>query len=286
MAAYGLGRVQSPDDARDHTLAAHAPAVAAAPPPPSYAPHYLWTVLDQGQTPRCVGYSGALGRQVESMLEAQEALMFDPDDLYAQCKQIDGSPNSDGTFIRIACKVLQGQGGLVKSVLPGLTPEQARALATSNARSIELPSPGLVINAVMSFIDWVEGTHRHNPTPPSPATPGAAPSAGDRIRISAYARLQTLTEVKQAIAAYGDAWIGSPWANSWFTPGPDGTLPPADELAGGHAYKFVGYDDARGAFLMQNSWASTWGLLGHAWMPYSYVTLGDLLQWESWQTFS
>jgi hypothetical protein len=289
MAPYGLGRVQSPDDSRDHTLAAHAPTVAAAAPPPSYAPHYLWTVLDQGQTPRCVGYSGALGRQIESMLEAREALVFDADDLYASCKQLDGSPNSDGTFIRVACKVLQSQGGLIKQVLPGLTPEQARALALaqSQSKSIQLPSPGLVLNAILSFIDWVEGTHRHNPTP-APTPPGPAPAVkpGDRLKISAYARLRTLTEVKQAIAAYGDAWIGSPWANSWFTPGPDGTLPPADELAGGHAYKFVGYDDSHGAFLMQNSWGTGWGLLGHAWMPYSYVTLGDILQWESWQTFS
>ena len=287
MALYGLGRVQSPDDARDHSLAAHPPAVAAAAPPAAYAPHFLWTVLDQGQTPRCVGYSGALGRQIESMLEATEALVFDPDDLYALCKQNDGSPNTDGTFIRVACKVLQSQGGLIKQVLPGLTPEQARALAREQSRSISLPTPGQVLNVLLSFVVGGEGPPRHNPTP-APTPPGPAPvvKPGDRLKISAYARLRTLTELKQAIAAYGDAWIGSPWANSWFTPGPDGTLPLADQPAGGHAYKFVGYDDGRGAFLMQNSWGSGWGLLGHAWMPYSYVTLGDMLQWESWQTFS
>jgi len=135
-------------------------------------------------------------------------------------------------------------------------------------------------------VEWLERTHRHNPTPaPAPPAPAAAVEPGDRLKIPAYAGLRTLTEVRQTIAAYGDVWIGSPWANSWFTPGPDGTLPPADAPAGGHAYKFVGYDDGRGAFLMQNSWGSSWGLLGHAWMPYAYVTLGDTLQWESWQTF-
>lgn len=284
MAPYGLGRVQSPSDVRDHSLAAHAPAVSAAAPPPSYAPHYLWTVLDQGQTPRCVGYSGALGRQIESMLEANEALLFDADDLYAACKKLDGSPNSDGTFIRVACNVLLSQGGLIKQVLPGLTPEQARVLAQTQAKAIELPSPALALDAVLSFIDWVERTHRHNPTP-SPAPSGPV-RTGDRVKIAGYARLRTPTEVKQTIAAYGDAWIGSPWANSWFTPEPDGTLPPADQEAGGHAYKLVGFDDSRAGFLMQNSWGSGWGLLGHAWMPYSYVTLGESLQWEAWQTFS
>jgi hypothetical protein len=112
--------------------------VASAAPPPSYAPAHLWTVFDQGLTPRCVGNSGALGRQIESMLEAHEALLFDADDLYAQCKKLDGSPNADGTFIRVACKVLRSQGGLVKQVLPGLTPEQARA----RARAVESEAAG------------------------------------------------------------------------------------------------------------------------------------------------
>jgi hypothetical protein len=285
MTPYGMGRIQSPDDPRDYTLAAISRAVAAAAPPASYAPHYLWTVLDQGQTPRCVGYSGALGRQIESMLEAMEALVFDADDLYARCKQLDGSPNSDGTFIRVACKVLLAQGGLVKEVLPGLTPEQARRLARAQSKSRQLTAAAPALTSIMSFIDWMEEARRPRSAPgPAPSGPAPAVEPGDRLKISAYARLRTLIEVKQAVAAYGDAWIGSPWANSWFTPGPDGTLPPADQPAGGHAYKFVGYDDRRGAFLLQNSWGSGWGLLGHAWMPYAYVTLGDSLQWESWRT--
>jgi hypothetical protein len=288
MTPFGLGRVQSPDDARDHSLAAHAPDVSAAAPPPSYAPRYLWTVLDQGQTPRCVGYSGALGRQIESMLAASEALLFDADDLYAACKKLDGSPNSDGTFIRVACKVLLSQGGLIKQVLPGLTPEQARVLARTRAKAAGLPAPALALESILEFVDWVEGQHHLHAPAKSAAPSGQAEPvrAGDRVKISGYARLRSLTEVKQTVAAYGDAWIGSPWANSWFTPGPDGTLPPPDQPAGGHAYKLVGFDDNRAGFLMQNSWGSAWGLLGHAWMPYSYVTLGEDLEWEAWQTFS
>jgi hypothetical protein len=235
-----------------------------------------------------VGYSGALGRQIESMLAAHEALLFDPDDLYAACKKSDGSPDSDGTFIRVACKVLLSQGGLIKQVLPGLTPEQARQFARARVGGAELPPPGLSLEPILEFVDWVEGhQHRHSRAPsPRRSAPAPAVHAGDRVKISGYARLGTLTEVKQTIAAYGDAWIGSPWANSWFTPQPDGTLPPPDQPAGGHAYKLVGFDDNRAEFLMQNSWGSGWGLLGHAWMPYSYVTLGESLEWEAWQTFA
>jgi hypothetical protein len=291
---YGLGRVPSPVDARDHSLAMYAPEAVAAPPPPSYAPRYLWTVLDQGQTPECVGYSGALGRQIETMLEASEALGFDPDDLYKLCKQQDGAPNADGTFIRVACKVLQSPGGLVKEVLPGLTPEQARAAAlamaaapapaTAAPKGIALPTPGEVVNAIMSMVAWLEGPHQRPPA--KPPVVAAPVHVGDRIKIASYARLRTLTEVKQTIVTYGDAWIGSPWSNAWFSPGADGVLPAPDQSAGGHAYKFVGFDDSKSAFLMQNSWGSGWGLLGHAWMPYNYVLLADMVQWEAWQTFS
>jgi hypothetical protein len=292
---YGLGRVPSPLDDRDHSLALHAPEVAAAAPLPSYAPRFIWIVLDQDGLPACVGYSGALGRQVETMLEKSEALNFDPDDLYRLCKQQDGSPNTDGTFIRVACKVLKSRGGLVKAVLPGLTPEQARAVARVQAEARQpaagrhgldlLPAGDEVLNAILSLMDWIEGRQQR----PRAAGPSARPApvhVGDRIKIASYARLRTLIEVKQTIAAYGDAWIGSPWSKAWFTPGPDGVLPPPDQTAGGHAYKFVGYDNSKGAFLMQNSWGSAWGLLGHAWMPYQYVSLGDAADWEAWQTFS
>ncbi len=298
---YGLGRVPSPVDARDHSLALHAPAVAAAAPLSSYAPRFLWTVLDQDGLPACVGYSGALGRQIETMLEASEALNFDPDDLYKLCKQQDGSPNTDGTFIRVACKVLKSQGGLIKAVLPGLTPEQARAVARAQAPAPQpaagqqgstgpasgVPASGVPssekADAIMALIAWIEGWRRPQAGPSAPPAPV---HVGERIKIAAYARLRTLTEVKQTIAAYGDAWIGSPWSKAWFTPGPDGVLPAPDQSAGGHAYKFVGYDDSKSAFLMQNSWGSSWGLLGHAWMPYQYVLLGDTIEWEAWQTFS
>jgi len=49
-------------------------------------------------------------------------------------------------------------------------------------------------------------------------------------------------------------------------------LPGAKEqLEGGHAVCLVGYDDAKGAFLVRNSWGTNWGLGGYFWMAYDYV---------------
>jgi C1A family cysteine protease len=40
---------------------------------------------------------------------------------------------------------------------------------------------------------------------------------------------------------------------------------------GGHAMSCVGYDDARNAFLIRNSWGDQVGEHGHHWFPYAYM---------------
>jgi len=48
----------------------------------------------------------------------------------------------------------------------------------------------------------------------------------------------------------------------------------ADRLEGGHAVATFGYDDARNALLIRNSWGPTWGDGGYGWLPYDYVLKG------------
>lgn len=51
------------------------------------------------------------------------------------------------------------------------------------------------------------------------------------------------------------------------------TIPmPQGQVIGGHAMTVVGYDDARQAYLLANSWGASWGVNGFAWMPYAYFT--------------
>jgi hypothetical protein len=61
---------------------------------------------DQGQTPRCVGYS------ITKVVNHFNGYIFDPDWLYARCKEIDGDPAGDGTSARYACDVLRRLGHL------------------------------------------------------------------------------------------------------------------------------------------------------------------------------
>lgn len=46
---------------------------------------------------------------------------------------------------------------------------------------------------------------------------------------------------------------------------------PTEQMLGGHAVALVGYDDARRAFLVRNSWGAKWGMAGYCWMPYAMV---------------
>ncbi len=55
--------------------------------------------------------------------------------------------------------------------------------------------------------------------------------------------------------------------NGWLhRPGPN------DSYQGGHAVVLVGYDDAKKAFKVRNSWGTGWGLGGYFWMDYDYVS--------------
>lgn len=63
---------------------------------------------------------------------------------------------------------------------------------------------------------------------------------------------------------------------------------PAEKVLGGHAVCLVGYDDdkvmpdgSKGAFLVRNSWGTTWGLAGYFWMAYNYVSDPNLA-WDFW----
>jgi C1A family cysteine protease len=47
---------------------------------------------------------------------------------------------------------------------------------------------------------------------------------------------------------------------------------PHDAPLGGHAMTIVGYDMAKRAFLVRNSWGEDWGQKGYCWFPFKYLT--------------
>lgn len=49
-----------------------------------------------------------------------------------------------------------------------------------------------------------------------------------------------------------------------------------ESVLGGHATLAVGYSDTNNRFIVQNSWGTEWGDGGYFYIPYSYLTDGDL----------
>ena len=95
--------------------------------------------------------------------------------------------------------------------------------------------------------------------------------------ISGYARLNTLDDMRQCLAAgypfvYGftvyESFESQTVARTGIVP-----LPKFGESTlGGHAVVAVGYNDGSKRFLCRNSWGPNWGIAGYFWMPYAYLS--------------
>jgi C1A family cysteine protease len=97
--------------------------------------------------------------------------------------------------------------------------------------------------------------------------------------VSQYLRVDStsLIELKTCLAAGFPIVFGATLYASFEQPGPNsrGEIPMpknGEQILGGHAQVIVGYDDARKMFKVRNSWGASWGVHGHEWMPYAYLT--------------
>jgi C1A family cysteine protease len=107
--------------------------------------------------------------------------------------------------------------------------------------------------------------------------PATAYGDADHDRIGAYQRLnQSLAQFKACVASGFMFVFGFTVFSSFETPDVNGTgvipLPqPSESSIGGHAVGCVGYDDAKAAFIIRNSWGAGWGVAGYGFMPYAYM---------------
>lgn len=101
---------------------------------------------------------------------------------------------------------------------------------------------------------------------------------------------QVLDNIKQFLAQGFPSMFGFPVYDEFMHVPANGlvAMPAANShLYGGHAIDAVGYDDNlqigadKGALLIRNSWGSSWGLSGYAWLSYKYVTSGLAVDWWS-----
>lgn len=113
MEAFGLGYVKDAHDERDHMWRS-AVLLAPIPLPKKHTRKRLGRVLNQGNKPHCVAFSCSSLKMHQEKRQHGKYYNFDPAWLYAQCKQRDGIPNQDGTFLRVALDVMAKQGHKTK----------------------------------------------------------------------------------------------------------------------------------------------------------------------------
>jgi C1A family cysteine protease len=117
-----------------------------------------------------------------------------------------------------------------------------------------------------------------------PSTDANINSTSDKeLKFDPQYKISDFTEVEntgeatmEALHEAGPCVFALDWANSFFTPNPDGTLPAYDFSAGGHCVALDGgalASMSKGAGLLRNSWGDKWGIKGgKAWISLDQIT--------------
>jgi hypothetical protein len=125
------------------------------------------------------------------------------------------------------------------------------------------------------------------PTDQLPAIPSGANAEAAKFKINTYAQLcggadvdrsLTLSAMRIALKNEGVFTLAFLVCSN-FTPDANGFLPlPAGTVRGGHQISIAGDlpdlacpDGTKGALILRNSWGTSWGINGYAYLPYSWL---------------
>jgi C1A family cysteine protease len=230
-------------------------AEAATPLPPKVSlMAEMQPVRDQAERGTCVAHASTAAAE-HYWRSQQKVLDLSRQFLYWDCKQHDGDPNAEGTWIGVAMPLLQSEGCCLETTWP------------------YVPTP-------------VPGNESQDP-PPAGAVTDAA-----NYKIPAFYQLSptSILDIKSELARGRCVAFSIPVFNSWFQndevtrTGEIVNPIPNEQDVGGHAMCFVGYEDVAdepdlggGKFYLRNSWDAYWatesvlGTPGYGTIPYSYI---------------
>jgi Papain family cysteine protease len=112
------------------------------------------------------------------------------------------------------------------------------------------------------------------PTPGySPESTQATFAHGMKYQCASWIWLPTDQNTIKSVLAAGRPVVISLTTRAQFDNlGPGGIYNDSTSAStGGHAVSLIGYDDAKGAFLLINSWGANWGTNGYGWIAYSLL---------------
>lgn len=252
MIAMAGGCLPSPRDERDYISTA---AIAQDINVPSKKTWDVPLIRSQGTFGTCVGQGAACLKDVQETVQRDfPPGGFSPLFIYSICKERDGIPDTEGTYIRVAMQVLYELGIAAEKEFP-----------------YSLWTPGYPVPIVSSTLRW----------------------SVDDFKIASYARIPqyNLTALKQALNA-SPVVAGLTLHEDFYNPESGFLSTPSGAEIGGHCVLFCGYDDnltftygngvTRTGFIkLANSWGTFWGKDG-----YAYISYEDLYAYvfEAWSS--
>jgi C1A family cysteine protease len=229
---FSLGCLKDPTDSRDIPMRLVLPVFAV---PLSFDFTKLMSpVRNQGREGTCVAFASVSGvKEFQDKKEYHKLIRLSPRFLYNLCKKFDGIPFEDGTYPRIAMKVLLNYGVCHESFWPYLSNKKSLPLKGADKDALKFKIKAYA--RLKSLIEMKRSLLINGPF-----------IAGVKVYKS---------------------WFNKRVERSGFIPMPKRN----ERLMGGHAICIVGYDDKLKIFKFKNSWGAKWADQGYGYLPYGYM---------------
>jgi hypothetical protein len=229
---YALGCKKDPRDLRDIPMGLVLPEIPV-PLKVDYTSK-MTPVRDQGHEGTCVGFASVVGvKEYEDQKEYCKLVELSPRYIYSLCKKYDGIPEEEGTYPRVAMKML---------LKYGVCPEYF----------------------------WPYQPHQTNDHKPGADKKAKIYRIKAYARLGALQEMKRSLLVNGPFLAgveVFDSWFNPSVARTGLVPMPKEN----DSLAGGHAICIVGYDERKKLFKFKNSWSAKWADQGYGYLKYEYL---------------
>jgi C1A family cysteine protease len=227
-----LGCLKDPKDLRDIPMGLVLPPI----PLPAKIDYTIemTSVRDQGNEWTCVAFASVVGvKEYQDTKEYKNLIQLSPRYIYSLCKKYDGDPDAEGTYPRVAMKMLLKYGTPLESYWP-YRPHQT-----------DRPRPGAGKVAIKYRV-----------------------RAYARLKTALEMKRSMVVNgpFLAGIDVY-DSWFTKKVNKTGLIPMPR----KKDLYQGGHAICVSGYDDIKKLFKFKNSWGGNWGDDGYGYLSYDYM---------------
>lgn len=227
-----IGCFKDPEDLRDIPMSLVLPPIPS-PAKIDYSAE-MTPVRDHGDEGTCVAFASVVGvKEYQDAKEYKKTIGLSPRYTYSLCKKNDGSPGEEGTYPRVAMKMLLKFGTPPEGYWP-YEPHQ-----------MDKPKPNADKAAVKYRV-----------------------MAYARLKTVLEMKRSLVINGPYLVGVdVYESWFTEKAEKTGLIPMPKRY----DQYQGGHAICIVGYDDSKKLFKFKNSWGGDWGDGGYGYFPYDYM---------------